>query len=265
MGAARSIAHRVRSYNHDTYVHDTTVFMTDTPDHDRTSAPEYMRRIRSFVLREGRMTPAQQRAFDEHWARYGIDYRGDGTAHDFAASFGRQAPLVLEIGFGNGEALAWASEHDQARDFIGVEVHGPGVGRLMNVLAAREANNVRLYRHDAVEVLQHEVAPGTLAEARIWFPDPWHKKRHNKRRLIQPEFVALLASRMAPNGLLHLATDWQAYAEHMLEVMEAAPGWRNQLGPGQYAEKPEWRIETHFERRGLKLGHGVWDLLYRKS
>ena len=239
--------------------------MTDTPDHEHTSAPEYMRRIRSFVLREGRMTPAQQRAFDEHWARYGIDYRGDGTAHDFAASFGRQAPLVLEIGFGNGEALAWASEHDQARDFIGVEVHGPGVGRLMNVLAAREANNVRLYRHDAVEVLQHEIAPGTLAEARIWFPDPWHKKRHNKRRLIQPEFVALLASRMAPNGLLHLATDWQAYAEHMLEVMEAAPDWRNQLGPGQYAEKPEWRIETHFERRGLKLGHGVWDLLYRKS
>ena len=231
---------------------------------DDTSAPEYMRRIRSFVLREGRMTPAQQRAFDEHWARYGIDYRGDGTTHDFAASFGRQAPLVLEIGFGNGEALAWASEHDQARDFIGVEVHGPGVGRLMNVLAAREANNVRLYRHDAVEVLQHEIAPGTLAEARIWFPDPWHKKRHNKRRLIQPEVVALLASRMAPDGLLHLATDWQAYAEHMLEVMEAAPDWRNQLGPGEYAEKPEWRIETHFERRGLKLGHGVWDLLYRK-
>jgi tRNA (guanine-N7-)-methyltransferase len=242
--------------------------MTDTPDNEHdghTSAPEYMRRIRSFVLREGRMTPAQQRAFDEHWARYGIDYRGDGAAHDFSASFGRQAPLVLEIGFGNGEALAWASEHDQTRDFIGVEVHGPGVGRLMNALAAREANNVRLYRHDAVEVLQHEIAPDTLAEARIWFPDPWHKKRHNKRRLIQPEFVALLASRMAPNGLLHLATDWQAYAEHMLEVMEAAPGWRNQLGPGQYAEKPEWRIETHFERRGLKLGHGVWDLLYRKS
>ena len=239
--------------------------MTDTPDHGNHSAPEYMRRIRSFVLREGLMTPAQQRAFDEHWARYGIDYRGDGTAHDFAASFGRQAPLVLEIGIGNGEALAWASEHDQARDFIGVEVHGPGVGRLMNALAAREANNVRLYRHDAVEVLQHEIAPGTLAEARIWFPDPWHKKRHNKRRLIQPEFAALLASRMAPNGLLHLATDWQAYAEHMLEVMEAAPDWRNQLGPGQYAEKPEWRIETHFERRGLKLGHGVWDLLYRKS
>ncbi|MDE2307341.1 MAG: tRNA (guanosine(46)-N7)-methyltransferase TrmB [Xanthomonadaceae bacterium] len=236
--------------------------MSDTSDHDDGATPAAMRRIRSFVLREGRMTPAQQRAFDAHWSRYGIDYRG--MPHDFAADFGRQAPLVMEIGFGNGEALAWASEHDQARDFIGVEVHGPGVGRLMNALAARGANNVRLYRHDAVEVLQHEIAPGALAEARIWFPDPWHKKRHHKRRLIQGEFVALLASRMAPDGLLHLATDWQDYAEHMLAVMEAAPGWRNQLGPGRYAEKPHWRIETHFERRGLKLGHGVWDLLYRR-
>jgi tRNA (guanine-N7-)-methyltransferase len=234
---------------------------TDNPDHD-DSTPEYMRRIRSFVLREGRMTPAQQRAFDTLWSRFGIAYRG--TPHDFAATLGRHAPLILEIGFGNGEALAWASEHDPARDFLGVEVHGPGVGRLMNALAARDAGNVRLYKHDAVEVLENEIAPSTLAEARIWFPDPWHKKRHNKRRLIQPEFVALLASRMATDGLLHLATDWQAYAEHMLEVMEAAPAWRNQLGPGQYAEKPEWRIETHFERRGLKLGHGVWDLLYRK-
>ena len=229
---------------------------------DTSHPPEYMRRIRSFVLREGRMTPAQQRAFDEHWARYGIDYRGQ--PQNFAARFEREAPLVMEIGFGNGEALAWASEHDQARNFIGVEVHGPGVGRLMNALPARDAANVRLYKHDAVEVLENEIAPGTLSEARIWFPDPWHKKRHNKRRIIQPEFVALLASRMATHGLLHLATAWQAYAEHMLEVMEAAPDWRNALAPGQYSEKPDWRIETHFERRGLKLGHGVWDLLYRK-
>ncbi len=234
--------------------------MTDTPRHD---APGHLRRIRSFVLREGRMTPAQQRAFDTLWSRYGIDYQG--APRDFTTNFGRTAALVLEIGFGNGEALAWASEHDLARDFIGVEVHGPGVGRLMNALAARDATNVRLYKHDAVEVLEHEIAAGSLAEARIWFPDPWHKKRHNKRRIIQPGFVALLASRMAPGGLLHLATDWQPYAEHMLEVMEAAADWRNATGPGQYAEKPAWRIETHFERRGLKLGHGVWDLLYRRA
>ncbi len=236
--------------------------MSNTPEQDERPATEYMRRIRSFVLREGRMTPAQQHAFETHWSRYGIDYTAQ--PYDFHASFGRKAPLVLEIGFGNGEALAWASEHDQARDFIGIEVHGPGVGRVMNALAARDANNVRLYKHDAVDVLEHAIAPGTLAETRIWFPDPWHKKRHNKRRLIQPDFVALLASRMAHDGLLHLATDWQAYAEHMLEVMEAAPDWRNAIAPGAYAEKPPWRIETHFERRGLKLGHGVWDLLYRK-
>jgi len=223
---------------------------------------DHPRRIRSFVLREGRMTAAQQRAFDDHWSRYGLDYAG--TPRDFAAAFGRSAPLVLEIGFGNGEALAWASEHDLARDYLGIEVHGPGVGRLMNALAAREARNVRVYKHDAVEVLEHEIAPATLAEARIWFPDPWHKKRHHKRRLIQPGFVALLASRMAPEGLLHLATDWEPYAQHMLDVMEAAPAWRNACGPGQFAEKPAWRIETHFERRGLRLGHGVWDLLYRR-
>jgi len=228
-----------------------------TEDHDDT---HHLRRIRSFVLREGRMTPAQQRAFETHWARFGIDY--SGKTQDLDAHFGRRAPHVLEIGFGNGEALAWASEHDLARDYIGVEVHGPGVGRLMNALAARDAGNVRLYKHDAVEVLENEIAPGSLAEVRLWFPDPWHKKRHNKRRIVQPAFVALLATRMAPDGLLHLATDWEPYAQHMLEVMEAAPGWRNELGPGQFAEKPAWRIETHFERRGLKLGHGVWDLLY---
>ncbi|MEO8809274.1 MAG: tRNA (guanosine(46)-N7)-methyltransferase TrmB [Rhodanobacter sp.] len=230
-------------------------------DHD--TPPEHLRRIRSFVLREGRMTPAQQRAFDTSWSRYGVDYQG--TTRDLDASFGRSAPHVLEIGFGNGEALAWASEHDPARDFIGIEVHGPGVGRLMNVLAARGAGNVRIYRHDAVEVLEHEIPPASLAEVRIWFPDPWHKKRHHKRRLIQPGFVALLATRLMPGGLLHLATDWQAYAHYMREVMEAAPNWTNQSGRGQYAVKPAWRIETHFERRGLKLGHGVWDLLYRRS
>ena len=242
--------------------------MTDT-DQPASPASEVsgdealrQRRIRSFVLREGRMTPAQQRAFDSHWARFGFDYRA--APRDLDADFGRAAPKVLEIGFGNGEALAWASEHDPARDYIGVEVHGPGVGRLMNALAARDAGNVRIYKHDAVEVLRNDIPEGALSEARIWFPDPWHKKRHNKRRLVQTEFVELLASRMAPNGLLHLATDWQPYAEHMVEVMEAAPSWTNQEGPGVYAAKPDWRIETHFERRGLKLGHGVWDLLYRR-
>ena len=236
--------------------------MTETPD---AASAGHLRRIRSFVLREGRMTDAQQRAFDAYWSRFGVDVADPAHALDLDVLFGRRAPRVMEIGFGNGEALAWASEHDPDRDFIGVEVHGPGVGRLMNALAARDARNVRVFRHDAVDVLERVIAPGALDEVRVWFPDPWHKKRHNKRRLIQPDFVALLASRMASGGLLHLATDWQAYAEHMLAVMESAPGWRNAVAPDAYAEKPAWRIETHFERRGLDLGHGVWDLLYRTA
>ena len=218
------------------------------------------RKIRSFVLREGRITPAQRRAFELHWQRYGVDYTAQ--RRDLDALFGRHAPHVLEIGFGNGEALAWASEHDPDRDYLGIEVHRPGVGRLMNTLAGHDARNVRLWNHDAVEVLENEVPPDSLDEARIWFPDPWHKKRHHKRRLIQPAFVQLLAGRVKLGGLLHLATDWSDYAAHMREVLEAAPAWRNRGGDGGYAERPPWRIETRFEQRGVRLGHGVWDLLY---
>ncbi|HET8898803.1 MAG TPA: tRNA (guanosine(46)-N7)-methyltransferase TrmB [Rhodanobacteraceae bacterium] len=225
---------------------------------DHTEAAPH-RPVRSFVLREGRITPAQQRAFDAHWARYGVDYAGQ--PRDFTAVFGRTAPRVLEIGFGNGEALAWAAEHDPARDFIGIEVHRPGVGRLMNALAALDAGNVRLYRHDAVEVLKHEIPAHSLAELRLWFPDPWPKKRHHKRRIVQAAFIELVATRLAPGGLLHMATDWAEYAEHMREVMQAAPGWRAS-GDGS---RPPWRIETHFERRGLRLGHAVADLLYVRA
>jgi tRNA (guanine-N7-)-methyltransferase len=229
---------------------------------DAASDSRKHRPVRSFVLREGRITPAQQRAFDAHWARFGLDYRGQ--PRDLDAVFGRHAPRVLEIGFGNGEALAWAAEHDRERDFIGIEVHRPGVGRLMNALAEQDAGNVRVYRHDAVEVLRDELAPDALSEVRIWFPDPWPKKRHHKRRLVQPALVELIAGRVAPGGLLHLATDWAPYAEHMLEVMEAAPQWRNRAGAGRFSERPEWRIQTHFERRGLRLGHDVFDLIYER-
>ncbi|HEX7340082.1 MAG TPA: tRNA (guanosine(46)-N7)-methyltransferase TrmB [Rhodanobacteraceae bacterium] len=220
------------------------------------------RPVRSYVLREGRFTPAQKRAFDTHWARYGLDYQGQ--ARDLDATFGRTAPRVLEIGFGNGEALLWAGQHDAARDYIGIEVHRPGVGRLMNALADNDVGNVRVYRHDAVEVLRDELAPESLAEVRIWFPDPWPKKRHHKRRLIQPEFVRLVASRVVPGGLLHLATDWGEYAGHMHEVLEAAPTWRNCAPGGGFVECPPWRIQTHFEERGRKLGHAVRDLLYAR-
>ncbi len=221
------------------------------------------RRIRSFVLRQGRITPAQERAFAEHWPRFGLE--PCGTPRDLDRVFGRHAPRVLEIGFGNGEQLAWSAEHEPDRDFIGVEVHRPGVGRLMNALAALGARNVRLYQHDAVEVIEREIAPAALDEVRIYFPDPWHKKRHHKRRLVQPAFIALLASRIRRGGLLHLATDWADYAEHMLAALEASPDWRNRAGPGQFSPRPAWRIQTHFEKRGLKLGHGVWDLLHERT
>jgi|SRR5579884_63485 tRNA (guanine-N7-)-methyltransferase len=226
-------------------------------------SPEvHARRIRSFVLRQGRFTPAQQRAFHEHWPRYGLAL--DAGAPDWHAVFGRVAPLVLEIGFGNGEQLLWSARHEPERDFLGVEVHRPGVGRLLNALAKHNVHNVRLYNHDAVEVLERALAPATLAEVRIFFPDPWPKKRQHKRRLIQPAFAALLASRVAPGGRLHLATDWADYAEHMLAVLDAAPEWRNLAGRGRYASRPPTRIETHFEQRGVRLGHEVRDLLYER-
>ncbi len=224
---------------------------------------EGRREIRSFVLRQGRFTEAQQRAFDQQWPRYGLDY--NGQPRDFDAAFGRAAPLVLEIGFGNGDALRFATTHDDTRNYIGIEVHAPGVGRLLNALATDDARHVRLYHHDAVEVLQNEVADGALDEVRIYFPDPWHKKRHNKRRLIQPAFAALLATKLRHGGRLHAATDWQDYAEQMWDVLDATPGLRNRAGPRGSVARPEWRPQTHFETRGQKLGHGVWDLLYDRE
>jgi tRNA (guanine-N7-)-methyltransferase len=218
------------------------------------------RPIRSYVLRQGRFTPAQQRAFADHWARYGLA-PADGVL-DAQGVFGRRAPLVLEIGFGNGEQLLWSAAHEAHEDFIGIEVHRPGVGRLMNALAAAGLDNVRLYNADAVGVLEHCIAPASLAQVRIYFPDPWPKQRQQKRRLIQPEFAALLATRCATGGVLHLATDWADYAEQMAQVLDASTQWRNRAGAARFVERPDWRIQTHFEKRGRRLGHGVWDLLY---
>lgn len=231
------------------------------PTIDETRKPH--RPIRSFVLRQGRQTEAQKRAFVEHWPRFGVDYRGERRAYD--QMFGRSAPLVMEVGFGNGEQLLFAAEHESGKDFLGVEVHGPGVGRLLNGLAELDAGNVRVYQHDAVEVLRHEVADAALAEARIYFPDPWHKKRHHKRRLIQPEFVDLLCDKLAPGATLHLATDWENYAEHMWDVLDAEPRLRNVAGARGSVPRPAWRRQTHFETRGRKLGHGVWDLIYQRT
>jgi len=234
--------------------------MADPVDKKPFTQEPGVRKVRSFVLRQGRFTPAQQRAFDDLWPRFGLDYAGQ--PRDFDAAFGRPAPRVLEIGFGNGDALRFAAQRDHDRDLLGIEVHAPGVGRLLNALAADEANNVRLYHHDAVEVLENEIADASLDEVRIYFPDPWHKKRHNKRRLVNPAFAALLVRKLAPTGRLHLATDWQDYAEQMWDVLDATPGLANRGGPRGAVPRPEWRPQTHFETRGQKLGHGVWDLLY---
>jgi tRNA (guanine-N7-)-methyltransferase len=219
------------------------------------------RHIRSFVLRQGRFTPAQQRAFADHWSRYGVEPL---HALEPKTMFGRHAPLVLEIGFGNGEQLLWSAQNEPEKGFIGIEVHRPGVGRLMNALAAYNVQNARLYNHDAVDVLQRCIAPESLAEIRIYFPDPWPKKRQQKRRLIQPEFVALLASRIERGGRLHLATDWADYAEQMHVVLEESSEWRNSAGSEPFMARPAWRTQTHFEKRGMRLGHGVWDLVYER-
>ena len=221
------------------------------------------RRIRSYVLRTGRMTPGQQRAFEDNWARWGLEY-GDGDP-DFDRVFGRAGPRVLEIGFGMGQSLVEMAAAAPEKNFIGIEVHKPGVGRLLHSMADQDVSNIRVYCHDAVEVLRDCIADESLDTIQIFFPDPWHKKRHHKRRLIQPGFVEELVRKLKPGGLLHLATDWENYAEQMMEVLSDASGLENTCSAGSYASRPEYRPLTKFEQRGERLGHGVWDLLFTRS
>jgi len=204
---------------------------------------------------------AQRRAVDTLSSVYGIAYAPG--ALDFGQVFGRRAPTILEIGFGMGETTAQIAQAHPENDYLGIEVHTPGVGSLLKQIAEGGLSNLRLVQHDAVEVLEHMIAPAALAGAHIFFPDPWPKKRHHKRRLIQPAFVALLASRLAPGAYLHAATDWQEYAEQILAVFAAEPALAN-TAEG-YAPRPDYRPLTKFENRGLKLGHGVWDIVFRKT
>ena len=220
------------------------------------------RRVRSFVRRAGRTTVAQSRALAEFWPRYGIEKPADGI--DLDAAFGRRAPRHCEIGFGDGAALAVSARAHPELDFLGIEVHEPGVGRLLLAIEEYGLENVRIIMHDAVEVLAGWMPAESLDRVNIFFPDPWPKKRHHKRRLIQAPFLAKLHRVMRPGAVLHMATDWEHYAEQMLEVTDAFPGFDNTAGDGRYSPRPSERPETRFEKRGLRLGHGVRDLLYRK-
>jgi tRNA (guanine-N7-)-methyltransferase len=229
---------------------------------DSTPAAEAPRRpVRSYVLRAGRMGSGQQRALAELGPRFVLPFQPQPL--DAAAIFGRRAPVVLEIGFGMGDATAAIAAARPDADFIGVEVHEAGVGALLRLIGERGLANLRIVRHDAVEVLQQMIAPASLAAVHVFFPDPWHKKRHHKRRLIQPPLVALIASRLAPGGVLHCATDWEPYAEQMLQVLSAEPMLVN-TATG-YAPRLDYRPLTKFEARGLRLGHGVRDLVFRRA
>lgn len=227
-------------------------------DDDQATPPR--RAIKSFVTRAGRMGTGQIKALAELGPKFVLPYKAEKL--DLAATFGRTAPVVLEIGFGMGGATAEIAATLPDHDFIGCEVHEPGVGALLKLIDERQLPNIRIVQHDAVEVLRDMVGEGVLAGVHIFFPDPWHKKRHNKRRLIQPAFVAQLVKHIAPGGYLHCATDWQPYAEQMLEVLSAEPALLNTAAG--YADKPAYRPLTKFEARGLRLGHGVWDLVFRK-
>lgn len=221
------------------------------------------RRIRSYVLRAGRMTPGQQRAYDENWQAWGLEV-GSGLL-DYDAVFGRSGPRVLEIGFGMGQSLVAMAAAAPERNFIGIEVHRPGVGKLLHSMAEQGVDNIRIYCHDAVEVLRDCIAPASLDTVQIFFPDPWHKKKHHKRRLIQPALTAELVQRLKVGGSLHLATDWEDYAEQMMAVLSATPGLTNVSGAGQFTPRPAHRPLTKFELRGERLGHGVWDLMFTRD
>ena len=217
------------------------------------------REIKSFVRREGRITTSQKEALASLWPRYGLDAPAAGAALDLSVLFGRKAPVVFEIGFGAGDALLFRAERSPEQDFIGVEVHRPGVGRVLNRAEKLGLHNLRVASHDAVEVLRDWLAPSSLDELILEFPDPWHKSRHHKRRIVQPAFAALVASRLKPGGMFRLATDWAPYAEHMREVLDASADFS-----GGEVPRPDSRPITRFEARGERLGHAMCDLLYRR-
>ncbi|MDC0663957.1 tRNA (guanosine(46)-N7)-methyltransferase TrmB [Marinobacter sp. SS21] len=237
--------------------------MTDRPEQPDANPITTRRGIRSFVLRQGRMTVGQKNAFERCWPRFGLT-REHGVI-DPREVFGRSAPLNLEIGFGMGKSLAEMAAAAPEQDFIGVEVHLPGVGALLKEVEERGLENVRVYNVDANDVIDLCLPEACLDRAMVFFPDPWHKKRHHKRRLVQPEFVQRMRHKLRVGGVLHLATDWENYAEHMMEVMMASEGFANTEAGSAFAPRPDHRPITKFEQRGERLGHGVWDLMFRRT
>lgn len=223
------------------------------------------RPIRSYVLRTGRFTPGQQKAFERWWPEFGVDFKA-ATPLDLAALFGNHNPVWLEIGFGNGESLAQMAQNFPERNFLGIEVHPPGVGHLLLKLGEQGITNVRVMHHDAMEILEQSLAEASLDGVQLFFPDPWHKKKHHKRRIVRPEFVATMGRLIAPGGIFHAATDWEDYARQILALFsDRADLFDNLAGAGNYSPRPDTRPVTKFEQRGQRLGHGVWDLLFRRK
>lgn len=226
------------------------------------AAGVYVQKIRSFVKREGRLTKGQAKALEEFWPSMGLEHK-NGVLN-LQEVFSRSAPVVLEIGFGMGKSLVEMAANESDKDFIGIEVHRPGVGTCMADANEQGVSNLRVYEHDAVEVLKDCIGDESIDRLQLFFPDPWHKKRHHKRRIVQPEFVEKLRSKLKIGGVFHMATDWENYAEHMLEVMKLAEGYKNLSQSGDYVPRPDNRPLTKFEQRGHRLGHGVWDLMFER-
>jgi tRNA (guanine-N7-)-methyltransferase len=230
---------------------------------ERGHAPFPQRTIRSFVQRAGRITRAQERALAELWPQFGIEFAP--VVLDLDTMFGRRARRVLEIGIGDGETLLELARRQPGADFLGIEVHRPGIGHCLLGIESAALGNIRLISHDAVEVLERQLADASLDEVLLYFPDPWPKKRHHKRRIVQPAFAELVARKLKPGGVFRLATDWAPYAEHMLEVLQQDPSFANASPAGDYVPRPESRPQTKFERRGERLGHEVFDLEFRRT
>ncbi|MDF2786665.1 MAG: trmB [Pantoea eucrina] len=231
-----------------------------TPEFDENGRP--LRRIRSFVRRQGRLTKGQQLALDQYWPVMGVEYQP--APLDMTALFGRDAPLVLEIGFGMGASLVTMAQNNPQQNFLGIEVHAPGVGACLASAKEAGVENLRVMCHDAVEVLEHMIPDNSLRMVQLFFPDPWHKARHNKRRIVQAPFAELVQRKLKLGGVFHMATDWEDYATHMLEVMNSVAGYVNQSATQDYVPRPETRPLTKFEQRGQRLGHGVWDLMFER-